>query len=87
MEHSPVRYAAACQAEGCPRPPCCKIAAPWSHGPIRELKNYGLACEVHRDDLLEQARKRRETLAVGEDEALGPVAAFPLGPPEAGPEA
>ncbi len=83
MDDSPFRYSPACHAEGCLRPPRCKIAAPWSHGPIRELKNYGLACEVHRDDLLEQARTRREALAVGEDEALGPVAAFPLGPPGA----
>ncbi len=79
MDDLPFRYAATCHAAGCAFPPCCKIAAPWSHGPLRELKNYGLACEGHRDQLLALARSRREALAVGDDEAVGPVATFPLG--------
>ena len=28
-----------------------KIAAAWSDGTSRELKNYGLACETHRDSV------------------------------------
>ncbi len=42
---------------GCDRPPTCKIAASWSYGPLRERKNYGLACDHHRDALLALARE------------------------------
>ncbi len=82
MDDLPFHYAAACDAEGCKLPPCWKIAAAWSHGPLRELKNYGLACERHRDDLVARAQGRREALAVGDDEAVGPIAAFPLRRPD-----
>lgn len=84
MDESSFHYRAACFARDCARPPRFKIAAPWSYGPLRELKNYGLACEGHRDDLMAQARSRREFLAVGDDEVVGPVEAFPFdqaGPP------
>ncbi len=37
---------------GCRAPAVYKIAATWSDGSSRELKNYGLACEGHRDQEL-----------------------------------
>ncbi len=54
------------------------IAAPWSDGPLREWKNYGLACESHRDALVARATSRRESLAVRDDEQVGPVEVFEL---------
>lgn len=74
-------YAPACAAAGCDRPPTCKIAAFWSYGPLRERKNYGLACDHHRDILLALARVRRQALALGDDERVGPVELIPLGRP------
>jgi len=83
LDEPTFHYQITCSARDCDRPPRYKIAAHWSYGPLRELKNYGLACEGHRDDLLVRARSRREILSVGDDEAVGPVAAFPfvLDPP------
>lgn len=80
MDETDFRYATACSDPGCSRPPRYKIAAPWSYGPLRELKNYGLACEEHRDPLLGRARRRREELAVGDDETVGSVEVFALRP-------
>ena len=71
-------YAPACSIAGCRCPPVAKIAASWSYGPLRELKNYALACEAHREPLLTLARVRRDALAVGDDEQVGPVEAVPL---------
>lgn len=78
MDETTFRYATECSAPGCPTPARFKIAAPWSHGPLRELKNYGLACEEHRTALLDRGRRHREGLAVGEDETVGPVEVFEL---------
>ena len=77
-------YAPACSMADCDRSPVAKIAASWSYGPLRELKNYALACEAHREPLLALARVRREALAVGDDEQVGPVEAVPLRGAEAG---
>ena len=52
------RYRPGCSAPGCDRPALYKIAAIWSDGTSRELKNYGLACENHRDLQLSAARGR-----------------------------
>ncbi len=71
-------YAPACSMAGCDRPPVVKIAAFWSYGPLREFKNYGLACEEHREPLLALALVRRKALAVGDDEQVGPVESVPL---------
>ena len=75
---TPFRYAAACSSPGCPEAPRFKIAAPWSHGPIRELKGYGLACERHLEALLARAEEHRRGLAIRDDEEVGPVEAFQL---------
>jgi hypothetical protein len=78
MDETTFRYAAACSSPGCPEAPRYKIAAPWSHGPLRELKSYGLACELHRVALLARAEEHRQALAVRDDELVGPVEVFPL---------
>lgn len=78
-------YAPSCAMPDCDRPPVCKLMATWAFGPMSERKNYGLACDAHRDELLARARDRRRALVVGDDERVGPVEAIPLGPaPPAG---
>ena len=86
MDEAPFRYPVPCSSPGCPEPPRYKIAAPWSDGPLRELKNYGLACDRHRESLLALALVRRERLAVSDDEVVGPVEVFPMNRPP-GPDA
>lgn len=71
-------YAPACSMSGCDRPPVVKVASFWSYGPLREFKCYGLACEEHRESLLSLAQIRRNKLAVGDDEQVGPVEAILL---------
>jgi hypothetical protein len=78
MDEATFQYRAACSSPGCLEPPRYKIAAPWSHGPIHELKSYGLACEQHRQALLARAEGHRQALAVRDDELVGPVEVFPL---------
>jgi hypothetical protein len=78
MDEGIFRYATTCSFPGCPNPPRYKVAASWSYGPLRELKNYGLACEQHRGFLLDRARQNREHLAVGDDETVGPVEIYEL---------
>jgi hypothetical protein len=57
-----------------------KIAASWSDGSSRELKNYGLACEQHRDQELAAARRRHQRLTLSEDETVAPVQLYRLIP-------
>ena len=49
------------------------MAASWSDGTSRELKNYGLACVQHRAEQLARARSHREGVKPAEGELLGPV--------------
>ena len=69
MENKAFQYQPTCSATDCTNAAAYKVAAPWSNGTSRELKNYGLACEQHRDSLLAagpgasqgpQARRRRD---------------------------
>jgi len=85
MEELTFRYTAACSSPGCEGVPRFKIAAPWSHGPIRELKCYGLACETHLESLRQRAELHREALALRDDELVGPVEVFPLNSTRANP--
>jgi hypothetical protein len=57
-----------------------KIAAPWSDGTSWELKNYGLACEGHRELQLNAARRRLEALRLSDLESVGSVAVYVLRP-------
>jgi hypothetical protein len=74
----PFRYRPSCSAAGCDRPAVYKIAATWSDGSSRELKNYGIACEAHCDSQLESARRRHQGLRLCDLEAVGPVELYLL---------
>jgi hypothetical protein len=74
------RYSSTCSVSGCGQPAVYKVAAPWSSGNSRELKNYGLACEAHRDEQLSSAREHRDRLKVAEGEVVGPVDLYRLLP-------
>ena len=74
----PFHYRAACFAAGCRNPAVYKIAATWSDGTSRELKNYGLACEAHRVSQLQAARLHHAGLRLSEGETVGPVELYLL---------
>jgi hypothetical protein len=78
MDETTFHYSIPCSTPGCPDAPRYKIAAPWSDGPLREWKNYGLACERHRDAMLARALAQRERLATRDDEQVGPVEVFEM---------
>lgn len=74
----PFKYQPLCSSHQCGRPALYKVAAPWSNGTSKELKNYGLACAEHRDEQLARARSNREGLALAEGESLGQVGLYEL---------
>ncbi len=55
------------------RRPRTRWRASWSNGKSRELKNYGLACEAHRDSQLALAQLHRLGLKLAEGETVGTV--------------
>ena len=77
-ESKPFRYRPGCSAPACDRPALYKIAAIWSDGTSRELKNYGLACEAHRDSLLARAQLHCQGVKLSEGETLGTVGLYRL---------
>ncbi|QEH33508.1 hypothetical protein OJF2_20100 [Aquisphaera giovannonii] len=77
-ETSAFRYHPTCSTPGCKQPAVFKVGAAWSDGTSRELKNYGLACEAHRESLLARARQRRDQLRLADGESVGPVALYVL---------
>jgi hypothetical protein len=74
----PFHYRPACSAPGCGRPALYKIAATWSDGTSRELKNYGLACDGHRGSQLAAAQSRLRALDLSDGESVGPVELYVL---------
>jgi hypothetical protein len=76
----PFHYRPGCSAPRCREPALYKIAATWSDGSSRELKNYGLACEQHRDQELALARRHHQRLRLAEDESVGSVELYLLRP-------
>ena len=80
METLEFRYQPVCSAPKCGRAAVYKVAAPWSNGTSHELKNYGLACEAHRDSQLTLARVHCEGLALAEGETVGAVGLYRLEP-------
>jgi hypothetical protein len=72
------QYRPACSASDCDQAAVYKIAATWSDGTSRELKNYGLACELHRDSQLRVARLHHAGLRLSEGETVGPVELYRL---------
>jgi hypothetical protein len=79
-EKKPFRYRAGCSVAGCTEPAGYKLAATWSDGTSREFKNYGLACEAHRELQLAHALARHRALRVSEGETVGPVELYVLRP-------
>lgn len=79
-EDKAFRYQPTCSAPDCGRPAVYKVAAPWSSGTSRELKNYGLACEAHRDLQLARGRQHRQALVLAEGETVGQVGLYRLEP-------
>ena len=77
-ESRPFRYRPACSAPACNRPALYKIAAVWSDGTSRELKNYGLTCQDHRESQLRAAQNRLRSLRLSEAESVGPVELYVL---------
>ena len=80
MDHSPFLHQPKCSAAGCDRHALYKVASPWTYGDIRELKNYGLCCEAHRDELFSQAKARAERSRPSEGETVGPVGVYQILP-------
>lgn len=76
MTPRPFSYEPKCSTTGCGKSAVYKIAAPWSDGTSRELKNYGLACIEHRDAELARAMQSREGLILAEGESVGPVGLY-----------
>lgn len=73
-------YQPMCSAPNCGKAAVFKVAAPWSNGTSHELKNYGLACEIHRDSQLARAQLNRNDLALAEGESVGAVGLYELEP-------
>jgi hypothetical protein len=80
MEKTTFQYQPTCSTPKCDQRAAYKVAAPWSNGTSRELKNYGLACEAHRDSQLALAKLHREGLKLAEGETVGPVGLYQLVP-------
>ena len=78
MEKTTFHYQPICSAPHCGSPAAYKVAAPWSNGKSRELKNYGLACEAHRDSQLALAQLHRLGLKLAEGETVGTVGLYEL---------
>ncbi len=74
----PFQYAPTCSAPACERPAGFKVAAPWSNGMSHELKNYGLACEDHRNSLLARAQLHQRNVALADGESVGSVGLYSL---------
>jgi hypothetical protein len=77
-EEKHFQYQPKCSNPGCGQPAAYKIGAVWSDGTSRELKNYGLACEEHRQSQLDRARKHRDGLKLADGESVGQVTLFAL---------
>jgi hypothetical protein len=80
METMSFRYQPTCSTSDCGKPAIYKVAAPWSNGTSRELKNYGLACEDHRNSQLALAQLHRKDLRLAEGETVGQVGLYRLVP-------
>jgi hypothetical protein len=79
-EERSFHYRARCSAPHCDQPATYKVGAVWSDGTSRELKNYGLACEEHRESQLDRARRHRDGLRLADGETVGPVTLYRLQP-------
>jgi len=69
-----------CSQAGCDRTADYKIAAVWSDGTSRELKNYGLSCSDHRKVQAARARRHRDALRLQDWETVGEVRLYRFDP-------
>ncbi len=63
-------YQIFCCTPGCKHPARYKIAARWSDGVVKELKNYGLCCEECLPIWLQRGRDRQKTCRLTPGETL-----------------
>jgi hypothetical protein len=80
MDQMTFDYTPTCSAPRCTQSAVYKIAAPWTNGTSHELKNYGLACEAHRDSQLALAQLHRKDLKLADGESVGQVGLYRLQP-------
>ena len=80
MEVLEFQYVPRCSTTGCDQPAGFKVAALWSNGTSRELKNYGLACDDHRQAQLERARRNCDLMLLAEGESIGEIGLYALVP-------
>jgi hypothetical protein len=80
MENDSFQFQPRCSTHGCGSPARYKVAAPWNDAKNHELKNYGLACQEHRDELLARAREKRAGIHTAEGETIGAVGLYELIP-------
>ena len=80
MEIETFTYQPTCSVKGCDEPAHFKVAAPWSDGTSRELKNYGQTCDEHREKQLERAYHARKALKLTEGETVGEVGLYEIIP-------
>jgi hypothetical protein len=78
METREFHYQPMCSAPHCGQAAIYKVAAPWSNGTSHELKNYGLACDAHRNSQLALAQLHRQGLTLAEGETVGTVGLYRL---------
>jgi hypothetical protein len=74
------RYRPMCSEAGCDQPAVFKIAAVWSDGTSRELKNYGLACSAHCGAQSARAKRHRDVLKLQDWETVGDVRLYRFDP-------
>lgn len=77
-EHEHYHYTPVCDVEGCEHPATHKVAASWTDGTYRELKNFGVYCEMHAEDELEDARRRQRAVVPAPGESVGPARLYQL---------
>ncbi len=80
MDQPPFHFEPMCSAPECGRSGVFKVAAPWSYGSSRELKNYGLCCELHKDELLARSLQKADGLILAEGEDVGPIGVYQILP-------
>jgi hypothetical protein len=74
------RYRPICSEAGCDQAAVYKVAAIWSDGTSRELKNYGLACAAHGASQAARAKERRDRLSLQDWERVGDVRLYRFDP-------
>jgi hypothetical protein len=75
---TPYRYTPTCNVKGCDQPARYKVAAPWTDGVQKELRNYGVYCADHSEGQLELARDRQAKVRMVPGEEVGEMRLYEL---------